>query len=79
MRKGRIIPVGRAQAWPMNSKRSSLFFPLTCSMGADQRSKHIYKVLVLYHRLVEEIAFNQTKERADMKSICRVPMSYGGR
>lgn len=31
----------RAQAWPVNSKGNSLFFPLTCLMGADQRSEHI--------------------------------------
>lgn len=38
-----------------------------------------FKTLVLYHELVEEIAFDQTKGKANMKSICRAPMSYEGR
>ena len=36
-----LSQLDRAQAWRMNSERSSLFFPLTCLMGADQRSEHI--------------------------------------
>lgn len=50
------------------------FFLLNCLMGTYQRSEHISDP-----GLVEEIALKQTKERADMKSICKVPMSYGGR
>lgn len=43
------------------------------------RGQSTFKTLVLYHELVEEITFNQTKGNANMKSICRAPMSYEGK
>lgn len=43
------------------------------------RGQSTFQILVLYPGLMEEIALKQTKEGADMKSICKVPLSYGGR
>ena len=77
MRKGRIMSVGKSTSMAKMRSGHSAFLPAELLDGnlSEVRAHFRY----LYPGLVEEIALKQTKERADMKSICKVPMSYGGR
>lgn len=77
MRKGRIMSVGKSTGMAKMRSGHSAFLPAELLDGnlSEVRAHFRY----LYPGLVEEIALKQTKERADMKSVCKVPMSYGGR
>ena len=75
--KGRIMSVGKSTSMAKMRSRHNAFLPAELLDGnlSEVRAHFRY----LYPGLVEEMALKLTKERADMKLICKVPMSYGGR
>lgn len=77
MRKRRIMSVRKSTSMAKMRSGHSAFLPAELLDGnlSEVRAHFRY----LYPGLVEEMALKLTKERADMKSICKVPMSYGGR
>ena len=77
MRKHRIMPVRKSTSVAKMRSGHSAFLPAELLDGnlSEVRAHFRY----LYPGLVEEMALKLTKERAYMKSICKVPMSYGGR
>lgn len=77
MRKHRIMSVRKSTSMAKMRSGHSAFLPAELLDGnlSEVRAHFRY----LYPGLVEEMALKLTKERAYMKSICKVPMSYGGR
>ena len=77
MRKHRIMSVRKSTSVAKMRSGHSAFLPAELLDGnlSEVRAHFRY----LYPGLVEEMALKLTKERAYMKSICKVPMSYGGR
>lgn len=77
MRKRRIMSVRKSTSVAKMRSGHSAFLPAELLDGdlSEVRAHFRY----LYPGLVEEMALKLTKERAYMKSICKVPMSYGGR